>query len=56
MVPHEMPDRPSVKAGVDLFIYRGREYLIALDYYSTFWEIDLHDKLKRNSLLQVWNS
>ena len=37
IVPH---GKPWVKVGVDLFIYKGLEYLIAVDYYSTFWEID----------------
>ena len=51
MVPHEMPDRPWAMVGMDLFTYKGREYLIALDYYSTFWEIDLFDNTKSSSVV-----
>ena len=38
LIPHE---RPWAKVGVDLFSYKSRNYLICVDYYSSFWEIDL---------------
>ena len=37
---HEVPDRPWQKVGSDLFELEGRDYLITVDYYSNFWEID----------------
>ena len=52
MAPHGKPDRPWVKVGVDLFIYKGLEYLIAVDYYSTFWEIDLQDNTRSCSVIR----
>lgn len=27
-------------AGVDLMKFRGKDYLVTIDYYSNFWEID----------------
>ena len=37
---HEIPCRPWEKIGVDLFTYNDKEFLITVDYYSNFWEID----------------
>lgn len=37
--PHEIPDRPWAKVGVDLFQLKGRDYLLLVDYYSKFFEI-----------------
>ena len=38
--PHEEVTRPWEKVGSDLFTLEGRTYLITVDYYSNFWEID----------------
>ena len=40
MMPHDIPDRPWAKIGVDLFSLNNRDYLITVDYYSNFWEVD----------------
>ena len=40
MMPHAIPDRPWAKIGVDLFSLNNRDYLITVDYYSNFWEVD----------------
>ena len=40
-VTHEIPNRPWSKVGMDLFSCLGKEYLITVDYYSDFWELDL---------------
>ena len=40
LIPHEFPDRPYQKIGVDLFHYAGKEHLLTIDYYSRFFEID----------------
>ena len=37
--PHELPLRPWMKVGTDLFQYRGVNYLIVVDYYSNFPEV-----------------
>ena len=36
LISHEVPDRRWVKVGIDLFSYRSRNYLICVDYYSSF--------------------
>lgn len=41
---HDIPDRPWAKVGTDLFSLEGKDYLITVDYFSNFFEIDrLHD-------------
>ena len=52
LISHEVPDRPWAKVGVELFSYRGRNYLICDDYYSSFWEIDSLDKTTSGAVVQ----
>ena len=37
---HEVPGRPWQRVGTDLLSFEGRNYLITVDYYSNFFEID----------------
>ncbi|XP_046841865.1 uncharacterized protein K02A2.6-like [Xenia sp. Carnegie-2017] len=37
---HTVPHRPWSKVGADLFELNGRSYLLMVDYYSGFFEID----------------
>ena len=37
---HEVPDRPWEKVGTDIFTIQGRNYLITVDYFSHFFELD----------------
>ncbi len=39
MIPHEIPDQPWAKVGIDLFSYKGRKYILAVDYYSKYPDI-----------------
>ena len=56
LIPHEVPDQPWAKVGVDLFTYRGRNYLIYVDYYSSFWEIDPLDNTTSGAVEQKLKS
>nr|XP_002738307.1 PREDICTED: uncharacterized protein K02A2.6-like [Saccoglossus kowalevskii] len=40
LIPHEVPNRPWAKVGTDQFVLNGRDYLVTVDYYSNYWEID----------------
>ncbi len=40
LMSHEVPDRPWKKVRVDLFEVKGTSYVIVVDYFSNFWEID----------------
>ena len=37
---HVVPDRPWEKVGTDLFCIDGRNYLVIVDYFSQFVEVD----------------
>ena len=40
MKPHEVPPIPWSKVGTDIFELDGRLYLVTVDYFSNFWELD----------------
>ena len=45
LIPHDLPDRPWAKIGTDLYYLEGDVYLILVDYYSKFLEVEkLHDE------------
>ena len=37
---HPVPDRQWAKVGTDLFQIEDRDYLVTVDYYSSFFEVD----------------
>ena len=42
---HDIPDRPWATLGTDLFSISDTSYLIVVDYYSIFWEVDKLDNV-----------
>ena len=40
MIPHELPTRPWQKVATDLFTWEGRQFMVTVDYFSRFFEID----------------
>ena len=38
--PHDVQDTPWAKVGMDLFVFENKDYLVTVDYYSKFWEVD----------------
>lgn len=44
LIPTEIPDRPWSKIGVDLFEFKGQHYLMSVDYFSKWPEINKLDK------------
>ena len=37
---HEVPSRSWEKIATDVFTLDGKYYLVTIDYYSNFWEVD----------------
>ena len=38
--PHELPSRPWQKIAVDLFECQSQDYMVKVDYFSNYWEVD----------------
>ena len=38
--PHDIPSRPWQKVATDIFLWNKRYFMVTVDYYSRFWEID----------------
>ena len=55
-MPHEVPSRPWENVGTDIFELKNKSYLITVDYYSNFWEVDkLPDTKARTVILKLKN-
>ncbi len=52
IMAHDLPDRPWEQVGVDLMQLQKRDYLITVDYYSNFWEVDYLPTTKSNSVVK----
>ena len=51
---HDLPERPWQKVGTDLFTFCDRNYLITVDYFSNFIEVDyLPDTLSRTVVTKM---
>lgn len=37
---HDFPLRPWAKVGTDIFSFNDKDYLVTVDYFSNFWEVD----------------
>ena len=37
---HEVPDRPWAKIATDIFQFENKDYLVTVDYFSDFFEVD----------------
>ncbi|XP_048583466.1 uncharacterized protein K02A2.6-like [Nematostella vectensis] len=40
IICHEIPNRPWEKVGIDLFELNGKDFVLTVDYYSGFFEVD----------------
>ena len=51
LVLHDIPDRPWQKVGIDIFTLKSRNYLITVDYYSQFFEVDFLSDMTSTTLI-----
>ena len=40
LMSHKVPSHPWEKLATDIFSLDGKDYLVTIDYYSNFWEVD----------------
>ena len=53
MISHEIPNMPWTKVGIDLFHFRGREYVLCVDYFSKYPDMCLLPDLSSHSTIQA---
>ena len=51
MKPHEIPDRLWQKVGTDLFTVDNKQYLVVVDYYSRYFEVDELTSTTSNAIM-----
>lgn len=49
--PHDVSYRPWSKVGTDLFSWHNKDYLVTVDYYSNFWEVDYLPDTKSTTVI-----
>ena len=52
LIPHEVPDRAWAKVACDLFEFDQKVYLVTVDYYSYFFEVDRLDTLTAKAVIR----
>ncbi|KAK2549086.1 Uncharacterized protein P5673_030588 [Acropora cervicornis] len=52
LMSHEIAERPWEKTGADLYTIDGKDYLIVVDYFSNFWEIDPLPNTKSSTVIK----
>ena len=52
LIPHKIPSRPWQKVHADLFLFDQRHYLITVDYYSSFFEVDKLDTTDSRTVIE----
>lgn len=56
LISQEVPSRPWAKVGTDLFVFDNKDYLITVDYFSYFWEIDYLAHTKSTTVIKKLKS
>ncbi|XP_064107989.1 uncharacterized protein K02A2.6-like [Macrobrachium nipponense] len=56
LINHEIADRPWQKVGVDLMSIEKHNYLITVDYFSSFWEIDYLENTLASTVIRKLKS
>ena len=51
LIAHEVPTAPRHKVGMDLFTFKGRDYLLVVDYFSSYPEVCLLNDTHSSSVI-----
>ncbi|XP_041440689.1 uncharacterized protein K02A2.6-like [Xenopus laevis] len=52
MMSHPLPTRPWQILSMDIFNYAGKDFLLIVDHYSDFWEIELLPDLSADTTIK----
>ena len=53
---HPTPDRPCQRLGTDIFTFKSKNYLITVDFYSGWFEIDLLNNMLSQTIISKLKS
>lgn len=53
LMSHEVPHRPWQKVASDLFTYKNVDYLVTVDYYSDYYELDKLSSTKSSTIISA---
>lgn len=53
LMPHPIPERPWERVGADLCEFDGDNYLVIVDYYSNFIEVDKVRQTSSNTIIKA---
>ena len=56
LMTHKIPDTPWSKVGQDLFTYGSETFLVTVDYYSDYFELDLLQDATTESVIKATKS
>ena len=56
LLSHEVPDRPWAKIATDLFQFENKDYLVTVDYFSNFFEVDRMYSTTSQAVIKVTES
>ena len=56
LMTHKIPDTPWSKVGQDLFTYGSETFLVTVDYYSDYFELDLLQDATTESVIKATES
>ena len=53
---HEIPERQWERVGADVFELEGTHYLVTVDYFSNFWELDRLESTKSTEVIRKFKA
>lgn len=53
LIPHQVPERPWSKLGMDIFTFGGHDYLVVVDYFSKYPEVSMLKNKTANGVIDV---
>ena len=56
LLPHNVPDRPWAKVGADIFEIQKKQFLVLVDYYSGYVEVDQLTSMTANQVITLCKS
>ena len=56
LLNHEIPNHPWAKIVTDLFQFESKDYLVTVDYFSNFFEIDYLSSATSNTVIKKLKS